>query len=228
MVFILALLIGGAYLLAVWGIGAVWDEQDSRRGHGFGTAGVAIRQSDGSIAFHLTPLFDVYEFLRANAPPPADTMIVNFSYEDSIENRWWDLWSASRRVEVLEFTTHPSPRANGGPLTPDEQLRILYAIQRDHPEVLAPSLRHATSLRVQSVIAQSVYHNAARGLVTLLAIGGFVWGATWLTRAERRYRHWFLGKCATCGYTISGIQGDRCPECGSKWWPYGHDDDPPG
>lgn len=223
LVFILGVLIGGTYLLAVWGIGSIWKEQDRQQGTGFGFAGVAIRQPDGSITFHLATMSDAFEFLDQNTPPPGDTMLVNYAVADAIESRWWDVWAASGRVESLKFYVLPTPRANGGPLAANEELRILQALQRDHPEALSPALRNAASLSARSLLAESVYHNTARGIATLLAVGGFLWGALWLTRVERRYRQWFLGKCAACGYPLRDIRGDRCPECGTRWWAYGDD-----
>lgn len=223
MIFILALLVGGAYLLAIWGISAIWEKQHPGSGHGSGFAGVAVRQTDGTILFHLASRPDALEYLDRNAPPSANTMLVGYFVVDTFARRWWDIWSASQLVSSLEFNTFLSPRAHGGPLTPDEQLQILHTLQRDHPETLSPIFHHAASLSASQTIRTSVYHNMTRGIATLLAFGGLLWGASWIARAERRYRQWFLGICAECGYPLRGIHGDRCPECGTQWWPYGDD-----
>jgi hypothetical protein len=62
-------------------------------------------------------------------------------------------------------------------------------------------------------------HNAASLLALLAALYSLQWvprAPAWL-RARRHARALARARCPQCGYSITGLPGNRCPECGRTW-----------
>lgn len=127
---------------------------------------------------------------------------------------WRDrgFWRPTRAVRAL----HLEMRDFGGDFTPDEvaEARRAAATRLGGP--------HGAALAKQDVVKHEIlWRGIAGNLYALSLLGLFAWSLAWVprvpgwVRARREARARRRGTCARCGYDISNLEGDICPECGA-------------
>lgn len=128
-------------------------------------------------------------------------------------------WHSSRGVFAITQHVWIRPISHPvNPALPDERSNWT-----DHPEKLsnelkpyAEALRSSTHYFYTTTVFQGYALNAAALACVVLGIRSLVW--LWRGVPLREFRACFArrpGLCVTCGYSLTGLNADKCPECGA-------------
>lgn len=153
--------------------------------------------------------------LQDGSVPERDRVQVDVRISVRSEGAGDTSWSDVRLVTILHVEQNPDQRwASGVSMTPAEDLAVLRHIQRTNAKALPPALQGAQDLLVREWTLDGLLHNGLRLGALLIALGAGAFGIRRILRHEREYRRWALTHCPHCGYTLTGLPGKRCPECG--------------
>ncbi|MCA9283553.1 MAG: hypothetical protein KDA30_16140, partial [Phycisphaerales bacterium] len=149
------------------------------------------------------------------AEPPDARVLLSFDMDHGTERRRWDWWSASNIWEEIRFVPDLSRAdATGAPLSADEELWLLRYCQSHYADKLTPMIATSSTLSFKRVSRAAVWHNMTRAGVTVFLPILFLVGAWHIVRTELRHRRAFTSQCPMCGYSLIGLAGGVCPECG--------------
>lgn len=206
------------YAISVWAIGMIWPPLKPGAASTTGPIILLIRESDGGL--RLVPESDdgFKNLMWVSAGDPAQKASVTPELIVEVLPPARLARSSSQQRVTLSLKEGPrydgAPSGSGWPLSDAERIETLRLIQRTNARWLPPALRETSELSRTVSIPRGVWHNTARASALIIAFAAAAFGLWRVARNEQRYRRWSLRHCEHCGYSLAGIRGDLCPECG--------------
>lgn len=198
-----------------------WRMSDGPRGYVVVGGPVTAEQSTGGArltlqaAEHVSPGIRRVRFRIAPADS-AGTLVFDGKLADTFE----------RRIKTLEPESVLSLIASGE-LPPDPAMLVIEWHQAGWPFL------SFTAVSLASESGDTVFRGFAfpkdtprsalfvvplwpkwTGLIANVAVWSLVWAGLLLMRDRVKPTRWFKNRCVSCGYSMTGVAGGVCPECG--------------